>query len=386
MRGRTLLLAALILGAFFYITSRDNRLGRILQPIAATGHFWSEPETAHGSGYAADEQNNIDIYKVAHLATVNITSIVMQRGWFMQLMPSKGIGSGFIINESGQILTNNHVVRGSREVTVTLSNQKQYRARVLGVDTHNDIALLQIKAPGQLPYLRLGTSDNLLVGQKVLAIGNPFGLSGTLTTGVISSLGRTLGDDEGGGQLEDLIQTDAAINPGNSGGPLLDSHGDVIAINTAILGQGGGGESGNIGIGFAMPINKAKVMLDEYRTRGRISRPVLGVVSVFIEGDLAEELGLPRTGGLLVQQVESGSAAEEAGIRGPRQSVVVGMYQLGVGGDLITEVDGKAPQSKSDLDRAMARKRAGDKMDLTILRNGRKIHASVTLGEAPETL
>jgi S1-C subfamily serine protease len=152
------------------------------------------------------------------------------------------------------------------------------------------------------------------------------------------------------------------------------------------LGQGGGGESGNIGIGFAMPINKAKAMLEEYRTRGRIARPVLGLVTVFIEGDLAEELNLPRSGGLLVQQVESGSAAEEANIRGPRQSVVVGMYQLGVGGDLITEVEDRPVRSKSDLDNALARKRAGETLRLTILRNGRAVHVNVTLGEAPETL
>jgi S1-C subfamily serine protease len=196
MKGRTLLLAALLVGGFWYVTSRaDLRLGRIIKPFAAAGRLWSDPETAHGSGFEVDEQNNIDIYKEAHLATVNITSIVMQRGFFMQVMPAKGIGSGFMINEDGEILTNNHVVRGSREVTVTLANQKQYRARVLGTDARNDIALLQIKAPGKLPYLRLGTSDNLQVGQKVLAIGNPFGLAGTLTTGIISSLGRSIDPD-----------------------------------------------------------------------------------------------------------------------------------------------------------------------------------------------
>ena len=281
MRGRTLLLAALLFGGFWYITSRaDMRLAAFCGPLTDTGRLWSSPETAHGSGFEPDEQNNIDIYKAAHLATVNITSIVYQRGWFMQVYPSQGIGSGFIINEEGQILTNNHVVRGSQEVTVTLSNHKQYRARVLGTEPRNDLALIQIQAPGHLPVLHLGNSDNIQVGQKVLAIGNPFGLEGTLTTGIVSSLGRSLGNsEEEGGHLDDLIQTDAAINPGNSGGPLLDSHGDVIGINTAILGQGGISEGGNIGIGFATPINKAKSMLEEYRTRGRISRPVSGLTS-----------------------------------------------------------------------------------------------------------
>ena len=387
MRARTLLLAALIVAGLWYVTSgTDLRIGQAIRPFAAAGRLWSAPETAHGSGFAVDEQNNIDIYKEAHLATVNITTIVMQRGFFMQLMPAKGIGSGFIINEDGQILTNNHVVRGSREVTVTLTNQKQYRARVLGTDARNDIALLQIKAPGKLPFLRLGSSDNLQVGQKVLAIGNPFGLAGTLTTGIISSLGRSLGSDESEGQLEDLIQTDAAINPGNSGGPLLDSHGDVVGINTAIYGNGGNAEGGNIGIGFAMPINKAKSDLEEYRTSGRISPPVLGVQTVRLEGDLAQELGLPRSGGLLVQKVDPGSAAEEAGVRGPRQIVVVGNYQLGVGGDLITAVDGKPVTAPADLDKALARKRVGDKFVLTLIRGGQEEKVSITLNASPETL
>jgi S1-C subfamily serine protease len=226
----------------------------------------------------------------------------------------------------------------------------------------------------------------LQVGQKVLAIGNPFGLAGTLTTGIISSLGRSLGGDENGGQLEDLIQTDAAINPGNSGGPLLDSHGDVIGINTAIYGNGGSAEGGNIGIGFAMPINKAKADLEEYRTSGRISPPVLGVQTVRIEGDLAEDLGLPRSGGLLVQKVEPGSAAEDGGVRGPRQLVVVGNYQIGVGGDLITAIDGKPVAAAGDIEKALGRKRAGEKLSLTVLRNGREQTLSITLGSSPETL
>ncbi len=389
MRGRTLALAALLSGGFLYITSwTDLRVGPLLRPIAETGRLWSSPSTAHGSGYSSDEQNNIDIYKAARAATVNITSIVYQRNWFMQLYPAQGIGSGFLINQEGQILTNNHVVRGSHEVTVTLANHKQYRARVLGTDPRSDLALIQIKAPGQLPFLHLGGSDSLQVGQKVLAIGNPFGLEGTLTTGIVSSLGRSLGgsdSEDGSGRLEDLIQTDAAINPGNSGGPLLDSHGDVIGINTAILGRGGSAEGGNIGIGFAMPINKAKAMLDEYHTHGRIARPVHGLTVVFIRGDLARELELP-SGGLLVQAVEPGTAAEEGGIRGPRQSVVVGNYQLGVGGDLITAIDGEPVESSDALEHAMLRKRAGDKLQLTIIRSGKQQTVTLTLGEGAETL
>src|SRR5580698_6273399 len=225
MRPRALILTLFIVAGFWLVTGHGNwKLREIIQPLTANGRLWSEPVTAHGSGFGADEQNNIDIYKADHLATVNITSIVYQRNMFFQVFPQKGIGSGFIINESGEILTNNHVVSGSRSVTVTLSNKKQYPATVVGIDRRVDLAILQIHADQKLPFVHLGDSDNLVVGQKVLAIGNLFGLEGTLTTGIVSSLGRSL-QNEDGAPLEGLLQTDAAINPGNSGGPLLDSSG-----------------------------------------------------------------------------------------------------------------------------------------------------------------
>src|SRR5579862_6447109 len=223
MRPRALILALLIVGGFWLVTNHSSwNAQRLLQPISSRGQLWSDPVIAHGSGFSPDEQNNIDIYKVNRLATVNITSIVYQRDFFFQVFPQKGIGSGFIINEEGEIITNNHVVSGSRNVTVTLSDKKQYPATVVGIDRRSDLAILRIHADRKLPFVRLGDSDNLVVGQKVLAIGNPFGLEGTLTTGIVSSLGRSL-QNEGGNMLEDMIQTDAAINPGNSGGPLLDS-------------------------------------------------------------------------------------------------------------------------------------------------------------------
>ena len=224
--------------------------------------------TAHGAGFETDEQNNIDIYKTNRLATVNITSVVYQRDFFFQVYPPKGMGSGFLINEDGEIITNNHVIAGSQNITVTLSDKKkQYKATVLGIDRRNDLALLKIqRRTASCRSCIWAIRITLQVGQKVLAIGNPFGLEGTLTTGIVSSLGRSL-QNEDGTALEGLIQTDAAINPGNSGGPLLDSRGNVIGINTAIYGsQTRSGEAGSIGIGFAMPINRAKAMLEEYRT------------------------------------------------------------------------------------------------------------------------
>ncbi|MCU1258957.1 MAG: peptidase and chymotrypsin/Hap [Bryobacterales bacterium] len=380
----------LLVFGFWYITSKSQwsaqtmHMPGFLRPIADTGKLWSQPATAQTAGLFPDEQNNIDIYKSAHTATVNITSIVYQENWFMQVFPAKGTGSGFIINENGQILTNNHVVNGSRNLTVTLWDHKQYKARVLGTDPRNDLALIEITANRKLPFVRLGDSDVLQVGQKVLAIGNPFALEGTLTTGIVSSLGREL-TSENSEPLEDLIQTDAAINPGNSGGPLLDSRGNVIGINTAIYGQQsmGDGQAGNIGIGFAMPINRAKVMLDEYHSSGRIRLPVLGLRAHFLQGEIAEALGLPTDGGLLVQAVERGSAAANAGVRGPNKRVIVGnTYALLVGGDFIVAVDGKPVESQDAIPRAMTRKRVGDPLDLTVWRDGRKQKVSVKLGES----
>jgi S1-C subfamily serine protease len=267
------------------------------------------------------------------------------------------------------------VISGARELEVTLTDQSKYRAQVLARDAANDIALIKISPRKKLPFLRLGDSDPLQVGQKVLAIGNPFGLSGTLTTGIISSLGRDL-RDESGRTLEKMIQTDAAINPGNSGGPLLDSHGNVIGINTAIYGPGS-----NIGIGFALPINRAKLMLNEYARRGRYAPPRLGVSVLYVAGDLAEALNLPAEGGLLIVDLERGTAAEEAGLHGPRRTVIVGDYEIPAGGDLIMNIDGQAVDSREALTRAMSRKRPGDTMELTLFRGGRKMKVRVKLGE-----
>src|SRR5580692_10227097 len=207
MRPRALILTLLLVAGFWFVTERgDVNLKRWdvrhwVQPISLNGRLWTDPVTAHGAGFGADEQNNIDIYKTAHLATVNITSVVYQRNMFFQVFPVKGMGSGFIINEDGEIVTNKHVIAGSSKIQVTLSDQKQYDAEVLGIDSRDDLAILKIKAGRKLPSLPLGDSDKLQVGQKVLAIGNPFGFGGTLTTGIVSALGRGL-DNEDGVQME----------------------------------------------------------------------------------------------------------------------------------------------------------------------------------------
>jgi S1-C subfamily serine protease len=378
---RPFLWAAILVAGFLYVTAGPRwDLGRWLGR-GSTGPLWSEPASA-ATAYTPDEQNNIEIYKNARDATVNITSKVYQQDWFSGGW-ADGAGSGFIIKQSGEVLTNSHVVKGAQQVTVTLTDKKVYRARILGIDARSDLALLKIDADHKLPTLPLGNADSLVVGQKVLAIGNPFGqFGGTLTTGVVSALDRSIQTDEGG-RLEGMIQTDAAINPGNSGGPLLDSHGSVIGINTAIYGP-----QGNIGIGFALPIGRAKAMLEEFEKSGNISRPApIGVQALAIDGDLAEQLRLPREGGLLIQQVEPGSAADEAGLHGPTRSVIVDyIYQIHVGGDLIMAADGQPITSNDSLQRVLSRKRGGDILTLTVYRGGRKVDVKIKLGEAPRQL
>jgi S1-C subfamily serine protease len=374
---RTFFWAAVLAAGFIYITGVAQwDVGRVLRPVSNAGRMWREPASAASAGYSTDEQNNIDIYKSARDATVFITSTVYTRSFF-GVYPEKGTGTGFVISPEGEILTNNHVAGGGSQLTVTLSDKKVYKARVLGFDPRNDLALIKIDAPRKLPTMRLGDSDHLVVGQKVLAIGNPFQFEGTLTTGIVSSLDRTIDTEER--KLEGMIQTDAAINPGNSGGPLLDSHGNVIGINTAIYGA-----QGSIGIGFAMPISRAKAMLEEYQTRGKISRPWLGLSTVPVSGDLAEMLELPASGGLLVQEVERGSPAEAGGLRGASRVVIVSNFRLGIGGDLITAGDGQPIQDKESLKRLMDKKHGGDMLELTVYRNGRTQKIRLKLGEAPQ--
>jgi Trypsin-like serine proteases, typically periplasmic, contain C-terminal PDZ domain len=382
MKARALVLAAVLVTAFVVFTSAGRwSPRRLLGGVSEAVPIWSGPDVARSAGLSADEMNNIDIYKAAHEATVHITSTVYRRGWFMEIYPSKESGSGFIINDRGFILTNNHVVSGrAEEIRVTLPDRSSYRATVLERDPSNDLALLKIEPKKPLKYLRLGDSDRLQVGQKVLAIGNPFGLEGTLTTGIVSSIGRNI-QDENGRELEGMIQTDAAINPGNSGGPLLDSLGNVIGINTAIYGPGG-----NIGIGFAMPVNRAKAMLEAYESGRKFVRPRLGVDVLPVGGDLAEALGLPREGGLLIQGVAAGSVAEAAGLRGPRRLAIVGNYEIGIGGDLIMAIDGRPVDRPDAISRALSRKRVGDTLKLTIFRQGRTMDITVKLGEAAAQL
>jgi S1-C subfamily serine protease len=375
MRLRSFILAFVLAAGFVWFTSgsRWNPLHHFYAPSAGAT-LWSGPASVRGAGLTSDELNNIEIFKASKGATVFITSVVYEQTWFFQIVPRKGTGTGFIINFDGEILTNHHVIVGdSKELQVKLSDQSSYRARILSDDKNNDLALIKIEPRKKLPFLRLGDSDALQVGQKVLAIGNPFRLQNTLTTGIVSSLGRTVEGEEGGPVLEDAIQTDAAINPGNSGGPLLDSSGNVIGINTAIYGNA------NVGIGFAVPINRAKVMMEWYRQKGSKGRPNLGVKVAFVAGDEAEQLDLPREGGLLILGIDRGSLAEQVDLRGPRKWSVVGNYRVPVGGDLIVAVDGQPVDASDSLSRALSRHRPGDTLRLTIYRDGNKKSVAIKL-------
>lgn len=375
MRFRTIFIALALVGAFVYFTTSSN------SPLRRyDGPLWSGPAVAHSAGLGGDEVNNIEIYKAAKDSVAYITSTVYQQSFFFEMVPTRALGSGFLISPDGRILTNNHVISGSSKIEVRFSDGTRYTAKVLVSDRADDLAMIQIDPKKRVPFLKLGDSDGLQVGQKVLAIGNPFGFSGTLTTGIVSSLGREIRNENS--TLEGLVQTDAAINEGNSGGPLLDSQGNVIGINTAILAPGGSG--GNIGIGFAMPINRAKAMLEDFRVGKSFGRPRFGASTVYIAGDLASELKLPASGGLLIQEIGRGSAAELAGLRGYRDVVLVGNERLGIGGDFITAIDGKPVTESDALAREIARKRPGDTITVKVFRSGKYLDIAVKLGEVPE--
>jgi S1-C subfamily serine protease len=372
MRFRTLILAAVIVGGFVYFTAKPDS---VLRRSVPSGPLWSGPGVTQSAGLGSDEVNSIDVYRMASPSVAYITSTVYRQTFFYGPQAQKDLGSGFIINPDGQILTNFHVISGSQQVEVTLPDQSKYKATILVRDRVNDLALIKIEPKKKLTYLNLGDSDHLQVGQKVLAIGNPFGLQGTLTTGVVSSIGRDI-EAESNRKMEGMIQTDASINSGNSGGPLLDSQGNVIGINTAIYGPGGG----SVGIGFALPINRAKSLLDDFRAGRKQAR--LGVSTVYIAGDVAQALELPTAGGLLIQEVAPGSSADAGGLRGARRMVLIGNQEVGIGGDFITAIDGKKVTEIDAVTRALVKKHSGDIVDLTVVRGGQTLNIRVKLGEA----
>ncbi len=382
MKLRHLILAAALAGAFIYFTTyapfvRRSPGWRGLLPWERGGAGAPATTLVQGGAFSSDELNNIQVYQAASPAVVNVTTVTLTYDFFLNAVPvESGAGSGFIIDESGDIVTNYHVISGARRVQVTLADKSRYQASVVGVDPPSDLAVLRIKAGRKLPSLRLGDSRNLQVGQKVLAIGNPFGqFQNTLTTGVISSIGRNVRDPRSGAVLENVIQTDAAINPGNSGGPLLGSNGLVLGITTAIIGPT------NLGIGFAIPVNRIKLIVADLLHEGRVLRPYLGVQTLPLGRDLAEVLELPVDQGLLVLRVEPGSPASKAGIRGGSEVVAVGNWEIPVGGDIIVELDGQP--AREDLGRRIENRRVGDTVRVTLFRGRRRMDATVRLEARP---
>jgi S1-C subfamily serine protease len=378
--ARPAILALLIAGAFFYFTTwRSNAKFSGTNP----GNWLSHPEQveiteASGSeGLDGEEQNNISVYKRNIPSVVNVTSRAMSFDFFYGMVPQEGQGSGFVIDKEGHILTNYHVIADARQVEVTMHNRKKYKATVVGTDPAHDLAVIQIKAPDLVPSV-LGDSRNLQVGQKVYAIGNPFGLAGTMTRGIVSSIRPVR--EPNGATIDEAIQTDAAINPGNSGGPLMNWHGEVIGINTMILSS----VNQNAGIGFAIPINTAKAVLNDLMTLGRVRRPALGVRTIPISAELADEMGLPADYGLLIVQVTPGGSADQAGLHGGNERAYLGNIPIMLGGDLIVAIDGEKVEDEQDLAHMMNNHRAGDTVKVTIFRNKKRVDVNVALGEARE--
>jgi S1-C subfamily serine protease len=376
---RPALLALAIAGGFFYFTTWRSNSSNIFH----SGDWLSHPanveitEAAGNEGLDSEEQNNILVYRKNIPSVVNVTSRAMAFDFFNGLVPQEGQGSGFVIDKDGHILTNYHVVADARQVEVTLHNRKKYKATVIGTDPAHDLAVIQIKAPELIPAV-LGDSRNLQVGQKVYAIGNPFGLAGTMTRGIVSSIRPVR--EPNGATIEEAIQTDAAINPGNSGGPLMNWHGEVIGINTMILSSVGQ----NSGVGFAIPINTAKAVLNDLMTLGRVRRPALGVRTIPISAELADEMGLPVDYGLLIVQVVPGGSADRAGLHGGTERAYLGSTLIMLGGDLIVAIDGERVEDGDTLAEMMNNHRAGDMVKVTIYRNKKKIDVNVSLAEARE--
>jgi len=324
-----------------------------------------------------EEQNNISVYRKVIPTVVNVTSTTVAFDFFYGTVPQQGQCSGFIIDDQGHILTNHHVIAGARQVEVTLWNKKKYRAEVIGADRQKDLAVLQISA-GPLTSATLGDSKALEVGQKVYAIGNPFGLSGTMTRGIISSIRSVRGPE--GNAIDQAIQTDAAINPGNSGGPLLNSHGEVIGINSLIL---TGGAEQSAGVGFAIPINSAKAVLNDLVQFGRVRRPSLGIAGLLPIGpELADEMGLAADAGVLIQQVSPGGAADRAGLRGGRERAYLGNTPIYVGGDLIVQIDGQDIETPQDIQNVLDTRHAGDTVKVIVYRGKQRLTVNVTLDES----
>lgn len=375
-RGRLIIAGlVLILGAYWVGARYGKR-----EPVRVQAVPLESPASnvaKRDAGLTDEETINVRIYRDASPAVANVLTKATEYDFFMDPVPVEGAGSGFVIDPDGYILTNNHVVQEAQSIEVVLGDKSRYPAKFIGADPRNDVAMIKVDTKGKkLIALPLGDSDALQVGQKVIAIGNPFGFASTLTTGVVSALGRTVQTSQTT-FIDEAIQTDAAINRGNSGGPLINSHGEVIGINSAIFTPSGT----TAGIGFAIPINTAKSIAHDLRTEGRVHRAYLGVETIPITGWLGEALDLPVKDGLLVEQVTKGGPAAGAGIRGGDRVAQAGMRRIMIGGDVIVAIDGKPVANQFDVNIFLNHKRPGDPANVTVYRGGKKMDIQVKLGE-----
>ncbi len=327
-----------------------------------------------------------DIYKRDAPGVVNVKAQIVQQvdspfGFGPSQQRGLATGSGFVLDKSGYILTNAHVIEGASKVTVQFEDNKTADGRVVGKDTSTDVALLKVDPAGlQLKPLQLGDSSTVQVGDPTIAIGNPFGLDRTLTTGVVSALQRRI-DAPNGFSIDNVIQTDAAINPGNSGGPLIDATGRVIGINSQIATGGGG--NGNVGIGFAVPINTAKKVVPQLRQSGRVTRAYLGITGLTVDKSL-DSLNLATTSGVLVQTVAPGSPAAKAGLRGGSAQATLDGTDIMLGGDVIKRIDGRPVSTMDDVVSVVNDHKPGQSVSLQVLRDGQPKTVSITLGQRPE--
>jgi S1-C subfamily serine protease len=377
LSARQILLIALISGFFAAgaVAIVDRMSNRVEPSQAALSE--AAPEGITDPATATEEQNNIEVYRTLSPGVVFIHSTSYARDFLGFVEPQEGSGSGSILDQQGNILTNYHVIEGAQKLSVSMGGKKEYAATIVGGDPDTDLAVIRLveKPAGPLTVVPLGDSDKLVVGQKVLAIGNPFGLDRTLTTGVISGLQRPI-RARNNRLIEGAIQTDASINQGNSGGPLLDSRGRMIGINSQILSPSGG----SAGVGFAVPVSIAKRVVPQLLQSGQVKRPKLGISTRNIE-TIRNQIELPVSDGVLIVQVARGSGAANAGLRGIQQ-LANGDVELG---DIIVGIGNEKIANADDLFRVLDKHQIGETVQVHIFRDGRRMTVPVKLMESPDS-
>lgn len=354
----------------------------VSEPVAVTVPADTSVPVANGQvSYTQDETENINVYRNYNEAVVNINTKVTSYDWFWDpYVTDGGSGSGSIIDKRGYILTNVHVISGATKIYVSLYDGSQYEATVVGTDIDSDLAVIKFDPPEgiTLKTISFGDSTKLLVGQKVIAIGNPFGMERTMTTGIVSGLGRPI-QNSNNRIIRNMIQTDAAINPGNSGGPLLDTNGRMVGINTMIMSSSGSSS----GVGFAVPSEIAVRVVNDLLKYGKVQRGVIDATIVQLTNRIAQYAGLDIATGMLVSEVEEGSNAESAGLKGGTKAVYYGSRNtiLYLGGDVITKIDGISITSLAEYYSALESKKPGDVVNVVVRRNKKDVTLKITLSE-----